>query len=514
MFKRMKMSRRLTAIAMALAMLLSVAAWGETAAFAETGESQSDLPAKESTPAGHSTDVIRERGVLTVAVSKDNSRVNYVIPDNTKKYGDLAGTRDGSVPELCRRIAEELGVKVEFVEYATTQEQLDAAAAGEVDIAVDNFRITKDRLALYEMTESFDIIGEETDNIYLSKRPVSGKKIRKEKDLENARIAVVKGTVQAKSTAIQYPKAELHELADNQAVLDAVASGEVDACVFSPFIQSFADKIVKEIQRGKVAQCNYKVKNVDYRGYGLILMKGNTELCQYLNTLIYHLMESGWMLTCCKTEEIESVERGIITKSSKIYQNIKEKKVDCPSLDFTDLDTGKWYHQYVDYVLDHELMDSMGDETFSPDGSLTWKQAITALWRLENKSKSTRNQSFEKIAKSKLYTQVTEWVTSKKIVAGNGSSFSPDAPVTWEQLAALLYQYAAYKKYDVTAKGDLSVRTDGSKISDWAYAAMQWASGANILRNCSDGAISPAAGIKRCEFAAVVMRFAEDVAKW
>ena len=123
---------------MALAMLLSVAAWGETAAFAETGESQSDLPAKESTPAGHSTDVIRERGVLTVAVSKDNSRARYVIPDNTKKYGDLAGTWDGSVPELCRRIAEELGVKVEFVEYATTQEQLDAAAAGEVDIAVDN----------------------------------------------------------------------------------------------------------------------------------------------------------------------------------------------------------------------------------------------------------------------------------------------------------------------------------------------------------------------------------------
>ena len=165
MFKQKRMFRRVTATAMALAMLLSVAAWGETAAFAETGESQSDLPAKESTPAGHSTDVIRERGVLTVAVSKDNSRVNYVIPDNTKKYGDLAGTRDGSVPELCRRIAEELGVKVEFVEYAPTQEHLEAAAAGEVEIAVDNFRITKDRLALYEMTESFDIIGEETDNI-------------------------------------------------------------------------------------------------------------------------------------------------------------------------------------------------------------------------------------------------------------------------------------------------------------------------------------------------------------
>ena len=158
-------------------------------------------------------------------------------------------------------------------------------------------------------------------------------------------------------------------------------------------------------------------------------------------------------------------------------------------------------------------MDGTGDETFSPDGTLTWEQAITALWRLENKSKSTRSQSYDKIVKSKFYTQVTGWVTSKKILPANGSSFSPDDKVTWEQVTALLYQYAAYKKYDVTAKGDLSIYTGGSKVSDWANGAMQWAS-ADILRNSSEGTISPAAGIKRCEFAAVVMRFAEDVAKW
>lgn len=509
MFKQKRMFRRVTATVMALSMLLCAAAWGGTAAFAETGESQGSLAAKETTPAGHSTDAIRERGVLTISVS-NSAKLNYIVPD---QYASLAGTRDGPVPELCRRLAKELGVKVEFVEYGSTQEQLDAVAAGEVDIAADNFAINQERLALYEMTESFDIIGVETDDVFLSKRPASGKKIRKEKDLETARIAVVKGSVQANNTAVQYPKAELHELANNQAVLDALAAGEVDAGVFSPINQSFADKISKEILRGKVAQCNYKVKNWDYRGFGLILMKGNTELCRYLNTQIYSLIESGWMLTCYKTEEIEAVQRRIILESAMTYQNIKEKKADCPSLDFTDLDTGKWYHQYVDYALDNKLMDGTGDETFSPDGTLTWEQAITALWRLENKSKSTRSQSYDKIVKSKFYTQVTGWVTSKKILPANGSSFSPDDKVTWEQVTALLYQYAAYKKYDVTAKGDLSIYTGGSKVSDWANGAMQWAS-ADILRNSSEGTISPAAGIKRCEFAAVVMRFAEDVAKW
>ena len=114
--------------------------------------------------------------MLTISVS-DSARFNYIVPD---QYASLAGTRDGPVPELCRRLAKELGVKVEFVEYGSTQEQLDAVAAGEVDLAADNFVINQERLALYEMTENFDIIGVELYNVFLSKRPVSGKKIRKE----------------------------------------------------------------------------------------------------------------------------------------------------------------------------------------------------------------------------------------------------------------------------------------------------------------------------------------------
>ncbi len=52
--------------------------------------------------------------MLTVGVS-GNSKTCYVIPDDPEKYGELVGTRAGNVPEVCRRIAEELGVKVEFV---------------------------------------------------------------------------------------------------------------------------------------------------------------------------------------------------------------------------------------------------------------------------------------------------------------------------------------------------------------------------------------------------------------
>ena len=51
------------------------------------------------------------------------------------------GTRAGNVPEVCRRIAEELGVEVEFVEYATLEAQLQAVADGDVDLAADTVAV-------------------------------------------------------------------------------------------------------------------------------------------------------------------------------------------------------------------------------------------------------------------------------------------------------------------------------------------------------------------------------------
>ena len=156
------MFKKVISLVMALSMVLGLTAWAGAAA-----------PADKSDPAYHSTEAIKERGVLTVSVCT-NGRHNYTIPDDVKKYGDLAGTRDGSVPTLCREIARALGVELEFVEYKTMAEQLQAAASGEVDLAADNFTINEERLALYEMTDNFDVIGAVGDDVFLSTKPASG----------------------------------------------------------------------------------------------------------------------------------------------------------------------------------------------------------------------------------------------------------------------------------------------------------------------------------------------------
>ena len=494
------MFKKVISLAMALSMVLGLTAWAGAAA-----------PTDKSDPAYHSVEAIQERGVLTVSVSGD-STLNYLIPDNPKKYGDLAGTRDGTVPELCREIARALGVELKFVEYKTMAEQLQAAASGEVDLAVDNFLINKERLALYEMTDSFDVITTSGDKVYLSTKPASGNRVRSEADLTRARIAVVKATAQATNTGIQYPGAELLELADNQAVLDALVKGEADAGVFTAIVQAFAEKISQAIARGTVVQSSYMIHLPDYRGFGLILMKGNRNLCQFINTMLYDRIESGWMLECFKAEDREAVERGIKLSVSD-YQNKVAEPADCPSRAFSDLDTGKWYHRFVDYAIENGLMGDAGDGAFSPNGTLTRAQVITVLWRLEGEPQATNAISFTDVAESAWYTDVIRWAVREGIMGGyDDGSFGPNNPIKWQELAAILYRYAGYKGYDVSAKGDPAYFTDPAKIGSWAYEAVQWACGAALLETEGCGMIDPAGNTKRCEFAAAITRFMENVA--
>lgn len=495
------MLKKVIAIALALSLLLCPTALAK----------EGTLTGKGS-PSDHSTSAIKARGVLTIA-SESQSAIDYLIPNDPEKYGDLAGTRNGAVPTIARRIAEELGVKAVFVEYDTIDETLRAVASGEVDMAAGAYMLTDERESLYQMTDSYDITDGEVHAVYLSTHPKSGSMPKNEAELGRARIGVVKGSAQARYTGLQYPQATLVELTHNQAVLDAIVSGDVDAGVFTAHDQAFFDLIMAAYNQGKLSGSSYQVKNPDYRGYGMVLMKGNEEFCSFINRFFYNVREDGWLLECFKTEELETVKLGFQLASSMQYQNLQMEVGECPSLAFSDLSRDAWYHQCVDYALENDLMTGMGGGIFSPNGTLTRAEAVTVLWKLENRPQVSYQLNFEDVAEGEWFTEMVRWAVSKKIMTGNGDgTFGPNSPITREQLAAILYRYAAYKKYDVSAKGNLSSFTDASKISGWANEAMQWAYGTKLMQGNGDGTINPTGNTKRCEFASMIMKFNENIA--
>ena len=495
------MLKKVIAIALALSLLLCPTALAK----------EGTLTGKGS-PSDHSTSAIKARGVLTIA-SESQSAIDYLIPNDPEKYGDLAGTRDGAVPAIARRIAEELGVKAVFVEYDTIDETLRAAASGEVDMAAGAYMLTDEREAMYQMTDSYDIAGEEVHAVYLSTHPKSGSMPKNEAELGRARIGVVKGSAQARYTGLQYPQATLVELPHNQAVLDAIASGDVDAGVFTAHGQAFFDLIMAAYNQGKLSGSSYQVKNPDYRGYGMVLMKGNEEFCSFINRFFYNVREDGWLLECFKAKELEAVKLGFQSADAMQYQNLQMEVGNCPSLAFSDLSRDAWYHQCVDYALENDLMTGMGGGIFSPNGTLTRAEAVTVLWKLENRPQVSYQLDFEDVADGQWFTETIRWAVSQNIMAGMGDgTFGPNDPVTREQLAVILYNYSVYKGYDVTAKGNLSSFTDASRISSWASKAMQWANGAKLMNGNGDGTINPTGNTKRCEFAAMIMKFCEKIA--
>lgn len=104
------------------------------------------------------------------------------------------------------------------------------------------------------------------------------------------------------------------------------------------------------------------------------------------------------------------------------------------------------------------------------------------------------------------------WAKQTGVVAGyEGNIFRPEKAVTREELAQMLYNYAQYKGYNLTATGDLTVFPDGDMVQDWAETAMSWANG-NKLINGSEQAggnliLSPNGNTTRAEAASILMNF-------
>ena len=80
-------------------------------------------------------------------------------------------------------------------------------------------------------------------------------------------------------------------------------------------------------------------------------------------------------------------------------------------------------------------------------------------------------------------------------------------------MAAILYRYAQYKGYDVSASGEMNAYTDAANVSDYASSAMQWAVGEGLLNGVTETTLAPDGSAIRAQVAAIFMRFCENVAK-
>ena len=170
---------------------------------------------------------------------------------------------------------------------------------------------------------------------------------------------------------------------------------------------------------------------------------------------------------------------------------------------------GDWFCVPVTYVTLNGLMQGTGDQ-FLPNAKLTRAMMATTLYRLAGQPEVTAENPFRDVAVDSWYTDAVLWAAENGVTTGTtADTFSPNAPLTREQMAAFFYRFAQYEgERDMVANGDcLDGTADRDEISSYAEVPMNWAIWQGLLEGYSDNTIRPQDTANRAQIATVLMRY-------
>lgn len=178
-----------------------------------------------------------------------------------------------------------------------------------------------------------------------------------------------------------------------------------------------------------------------------------------------------------------------------------------PAMPFTDVNENDWFYDVVLYAYENGLMTGTSADTFAPNQTTTRGMIVSMLARLEGVT-SAEDAGFADVAANDWYATAVNWAASVGVVNGyEDDTFRPNAPITREQMAAILYNYADYKGYDVSARADLSDYADAASISSWAEDVLAWANAEGLINGMTATTIDPQGATTRAQTAAMFERF-------
>ncbi|MBQ3072358.1 MAG: S-layer homology domain-containing protein, partial [Oscillospiraceae bacterium] len=157
------------------------------------------------------------------------------------------------------------------------------------------------------------------------------------------------------------------------------------------------------------------------------------------------------------------------------------------------------------------LMKGTSETGFSPEAPLTRAMLVTILYRLAGEPATNRSIPFADVDMGAYYGSAVSWAKQNGIVTGiSETHFAPDANITREQFAVIIFRYAMAKGLNaVTMEENLHFK-DAGEISAYAVSAMNWAVGADLIKGKSASTVNPKDNATRAEAAAILHRFLES----
>ena len=174
---------------------------------------------------------------------------------------------------------------------------------------------------------------------------------------------------------------------------------------------------------------------------------------------------------------------------------------------FTDI-SGHWAKDSIAFVTSRELHDGTSATTFRPDAGMTRGMLAVVLHNLERNPASKGQAAFSDVQEDAWYANAIRWAAEKEIVSGyENGRFDPDAQISREQLAVMLYRYPGLPVCYETA---LHFQ-NAEEVSAYAQTAVCWAVEHGILNGTVSGTLNPKGTATRAQVATMLMRYVEAI---
>ena len=317
------------------------------------------------------------------------------------------------------------------------------------------------------------------------------------KDAENADVLTVK---------VDTEDADSVELALSADALKAAADADVDLHVATEngTVKVDSDTLGELAESGKNIAVTVKAND---DGTTTIDVTADGESVDATVKVELPAAEDNQVLVIVKEDGTEEIVKKSLVEDGKAYAEIPAGatvKVIENEKNFADVTEDAWYAEAVDFTSSHELFQGTNNG-FEPNTTMSRAMLVTVLYRLEDAA-ATGDSTFADVDPAAWYAEAAAWADETGIVTGTNNGFEPNAPVTREQIATILYRYANVIGLDTSTKSSLSGFPDGGETSSWASDAMAWAVSVGLFQGDDTGALNPGGEATRAQVATLMMR--------
>ena len=168
-----------------------------------------------------------------------------------------------------------------------------------------------------------------------------------------------------------------------------------------------------------------------------------------------------------------------------------------------------------DQVIELDPREWEGFDMPIADGPVTRAQAICELWKLAGKPVVNYILPFSDVDQEADYAEAVRWAAAEGVTAGTGNGcFSPDANITKQQLAAMLYAYAKKQGRGFAGMWMFLLQAeDRDRIAEYAYEPMCWLTMNEVMKTDGNGCLHPAGTVTSAELADILQAFGTALTK-